>query len=91
MKRFLLPLVMLATTVAAISCKSDKKWSDLDRRAVRDEVRTYRDMVYLENLADTEFDAFSGDVVSAIEVDYPVYTTFIEMPGQGDTVEVPRN
>lgn len=69
-------------------CSTKKKWSDKERHEVRDEIRAYRDMVYLENLADAEFDTFSGDVVEAIEIDYPVYTTFVELPGKGDTVEI---
>ncbi len=79
---------MITMAVAVVGCKSTREWTDVERRAIRDEVKSYRDMVYLENLADAEFDTFSGDVVTAIEVDYPVYTTFVEMPGQGDTVEV---
>ena len=26
--------------------------------------------------------------MEAIEIDYPIYTTFVELPGRGDTVEV---
>ncbi|MBR2368276.1 MAG: hypothetical protein IKA81_06695 [Alistipes sp.] len=88
MKRFLLSFMVVATMVAAISCSSKREWSDKERHELRKELKAYRDMVYLDNLAETEFDAFTGDVVEAIEVDYPVYTTFIELPGRGDTVEV---
>jgi hypothetical protein len=45
-------------------------------------------MVYLDNLADVEFDLFSGDVVEAVEFDYPVYTAFYELPGRGDTLDI---
>lgn len=89
MKRFLLSITIFAAAAAMIvGCLSKAKWGEKERREVRDEVRAYRDMVYLENLADVEFDEFSGDVVEAIEIDYPVYTTFVELPGRGDTVEI---
>lgn len=88
MKRFLFTIVMFAAIAAVVGCSKRERWDEKERREVRDEVRAYRDMVYLENLADAEFDAFSGDVVEAIEIDYPVYTTFVELPGKGDTVEI---
>ena len=72
MKRFLLSLVLLTVMVAVAGCKTKtREWNDRERRAVREEVRAYRDMAYLNNL-----------------VDYPVYTTFVELPSKGDTVEV---
>lgn len=88
MKRILLAIMAFASVVGVVSCSTAQRWSEKERRSVRDEVRAYRDMVYLDNLEQAEFDLFSNDVVDAIEVDYPVYTTFIELPGRGDTVEV---
>lgn len=89
MRRFLLSLVLLAVMVAAAGCSPKKReWRDGERRAVRDEVRAYRDMAYLNNLAELEFEEFADDVVGYIEVDYPIYTTFVELPSKGDTVEV---
>ena len=90
MKRFLLSMMLVAVAIASTGCaaKGKKKWDDKDRRAVREEVRAYRDMAYLENLAELEFEEFAGDVVGAIEIDYPIYTTFVELPAKGDTVEV---
>ena len=89
MKRFLLSIAILAAAVAvATGCSSQRRWNDKERRELRKEIKAYRDMAYLDNLAEVEFDIFSGDVVEAIEIDYPVYTTFVEMPGRGDTVEV---
>lgn len=81
-------MALVAVVAVAGGCSQSKRWSDKDRRQVRDELRAYRDMVYLENLAEAEFQNFSDDVVEAIEIDYPVYTTFVELPGKGDTVEV---
>lgn len=85
MKKFLLFVVAAAMIV---SCSTERKWGEKERKELRQELRAYRDMAYLDNLAEAEFDTFSGDVVEAIEIDYPVYTTFIELPGRGDTVEV---
>lgn len=80
----------IAFTVAAtfVGCTSKEKWNEEHRRELRDEIATWREIAYLENLDDLEFDEFSGDVVEAIEIDYPIYTTFIELPARGDTVEV---
>lgn len=87
MKKSLL-LVTMAAMVVATGCSKERKWGAKEREELRQELRAYRDMVYLDNLAEAEFDLFSGDVVEAIEIDYPVYTTFVELPGRGDTVEV---
>lgn len=88
MKKFLLSIGILAVAVSVVGCSSKNKWSRDERRQMREELRNYRDMIYVQNLNDEEFDMFSDDVTDAIEIDYPVYTTFIEMPGSGDTVEV---
>ena len=89
MKRFLFTFVMFAALAATVvGCSKRERWDEKERRAMREELRAYRDMVYLDNLADVEFDEFSGNVVEAIEIDYPVYTTFVEMPGKGVTVEI---
>ncbi len=89
MKRFLLSIFILTAAVAVVAgCSPERRWNDKERRELRKEIKAYRDMVYLDNLAEAEFELFSGDVVEAIEIDYPVYTTFIELPGRGDTVEV---
>ena len=78
-------VVAVATMVG---CSQEQRWGMKEREELRKELRAYRDMVYLDNLAEAEFINFSGDVVEAIEIDYPEYTTIVEMPGRGDTVEV---
>ena len=88
MKKILLSIAIIAATVSLVGCSSKNKWTREERRQMREELKNYRDMVYVQNLNDSEFEVFSDDVPDAIEVDYPVYTTFIEMPGSGDTVEV---
>ncbi|MBO5890288.1 MAG: hypothetical protein J6Q28_02525 [Alistipes sp.] len=88
MRKILLFTIVTAVALSAMGCSQERRWSDREREELRRELRAYRDMIYLENLAEAEFNTFSGDVVEAIEIDYPVYTTFIELPGRGDTVEV---
>lgn len=89
MRKILSYVVVLTALVGVVGCsKESDKWSDKERKELREELDEYRKMVYLNDLADSEFDDFSYGVVDAIEVDYPVYTTFVEMPGQGDTIQV---
>lgn len=85
---YVVVLTMMVCIVVGCSKRGDDKWSDENRKELRKELDTYREMVYLDNLNNMEFDDFSYGVVDAIEVDYPIYTTFIEMPGRGDTLEV---
>lgn len=90
MRKVLLSVFVPALAICmVVGCsKKQEKWSEEERAELRGELDAYREMVYLDNLADEEFDDFSYDVVDAIEVDYPVYTTFVEMPGKGDTIQV---
>jgi hypothetical protein len=88
MKRVILSIAVIASIVAITSCTKTKEWNHKEREKVRNEIKAYRERAYLRNLEEMEFDQFSNDVVDAIEVDYPIYTAFIEMPGRGDTVEV---
>lgn len=90
MKRFLLLVTTLAMASAMLAgcSKREERWREEEREALRQELEAYREMVYLNNLANEAFDEFSYDVVDAVEIDYPVYTTFVEMPGSGDTLEV---
>ena len=88
MKKILLFVTMVAVATSIVGCSQQRRWNEREREELRRELRAYRDMVYLDNLAEAEFNTFSGNVVEAIEIDYPVYTTFIELPGRGDTVEI---
>ena len=88
MKKSLLFIAIAAGMVTMVGCTTERGWSEKDRKELRNELRAYRDMIYLDNLAEVEFDNFSGDVVEAVVYDYPVYTTFYEMPGRGDTLDV---
>lgn len=75
--------------VASIpSCSGKREWKHEERKAVRRALQEYRDMVYLNDLNDAEYALFTDEVAGELEAAYPVYTTFIEMPGVEDTVEV---
>ena len=69
-------------------CSQRAKWNRAQRQAMREAIRDYRKAVYLNDLTDAEFMLFSDDVTLALEEDYPVYTSFIKMPGVNDTVQV---
>ena len=89
MKRFLLPLfVTMLTTCSFIGCSQQKQWNREQRQALREMLRDYRKMVYLNNLTEAEYMLFTDQVLASVEEDYPVYTTFVEMPGANDTVQV---
>ena len=88
MKKNLLFFAIAMGVVALVGCKHSNDWSHEERQEVRNELNNYRDMVYLEDLQEIEFDDFSGDVIDAIEIDYPTYTLYYELPGRGDTLDV---
>ena len=88
MKKSLLFIAIAAGMVTMVGCTQNKSWGKSERDELLNELRAYRDMIYLDNLAEVEFDNFSGDVIEAVEFDYPVYTVFYELPGRGDTLDV---
>lgn len=88
MKKSLLFFTIAMGVVTLVGCTEKRGWNHDDRKAVRNEIDNYRDMVYLEDLEVVEFDDFSGDVIEAIEIDYPTYALYYELPGRGDTLDV---
>ncbi len=89
MKKILLSLPVLALIVTGfIGCSGKREWRHEERKALRQSLQAYRDMVYLNDLTDAEYALFTDEVAADIEQAYPVYATFIEMPGVDDTVEV---
>ena len=79
---------MLLSVVAVTSCSQKAKWNHKQKQAMREALREYRDMIYLQDLTEPEFVIFTDGVAFDIEEAYPVYTTFIEMPGVNDTVDM---
>lgn len=89
MKKFLLSVSLLTLMLCGfVGCSQQNKWSREQRQSLREMLRDYRKMVYLNDLTEAEYMLFSDDVAAAIETDYPVYTTFVEMPAVNDTVQV---
>mgnify|MGYP003296881213 CR=1 FL=1 len=89
MKRMFLCLPVVAMfLVGLIGCSGKREWNHQQRQAMRQALREYRDMVYLNDLTDAEYLIFTDEVATDLETAYPVYTTFIEMPGVEDTVDM---
>jgi len=89
MKKILLCVPLLALLAAGFtSCSKERRWNNEQRQAMRESLRDYRRMAYLDDLNDTEFIVFTDDVANTLENSYPVYTTFIQMPGVNDTVDM---
>ena len=90
MKKLLLCLPVVALMMMGfVGCKSQKReWNHHQRKEMREALKAYRQMVYLNDLTDAEYLIFTDEVANGLEAEYPVYATFIEMPGVDDTVEV---
>lgn len=88
MKRILLSLSILMAAAALTACSQKAKWNHEQKKAMHENLRQYRDMIYLQDLTDPEFLIFTDSVTGDIEAVYPVYTTFIEMDGAQDTIDM---
>jgi hypothetical protein len=89
MKKILLSIALVALALGGMfACGEQAKWSREERQSMRDFLRNYRKMVYLNNLTEAEYMLFTDRVLASIEEEYPVYTTFVEMPGVNDSVQV---
>ena len=76
MKKILLCVPLLALFAAGlIGCSQQRQWNHEQRKAMREALRSYRQMVYL-------------DVAGQLENSYPVYVEFVEMQGVDDTVDM---
>ena len=71
-----------------IGCSQRRQWNHEERKAMREALRDYRQMTYLNDLSDDEYVVFTDGVATDLETAYPVYTTFIGMPGVNDTVDM---
>ncbi len=89
MKKILLCLPVLALLAAGFTgCSQQRRWNQEQRKAMRESLRGYRQMTYVNDLNDDEFVVFSDNVAGKLENSYPVYTTFVRMPGMEDSVEM---
>ena len=89
MKKFslLISFAAIAVMLLNAACSKQAQWNREQRQQMRQELNRYRQMVYLQDLTDPEFVIFSDNVAAEIENEYPVYATFIRMPGANDTVD----
>lgn len=89
MKKILLCVPLLAIFAAGfMGCSQRNEWNHEQRKAMRESLRSYRQMVYLDDLTDAEFVMFTDDVAGQLENSYPVYVDFIQMQGVDDTVDM---
>lgn len=89
MKKILLCVPLFCLLAAGFTgCSQKRQWNDEQRKAMRESLKSYRQMVYLDDLTDQEFVVFTDDVAGQLEGSYPVYTAFVQMPGATDTVDV---
>ena len=89
MKKILLCVPLLALFAAGlIGCSQQRQWNHEQRKAMREALRSYRQMVYLDDLNDAEFVLFTDQVAGALENDYPVYTDLSQLPAAADTVDM---
>ncbi len=88
MKKLLLYLPVLLILATGFGCSQQRKWNREQRKEMREMLRDYRQMAYLNDLTDAEYILFTDDVATTLEGDYPVYATFVAMPGMEDTVQV---
>lgn len=88
MKKILLYLILATSIVATVSCSKQAKWNHEQKQALRKALKTYREMIYLQDLTDPEFVIFTDDVANDIETEYPVYASFIQLPAVDDTLDM---
>jgi len=88
MKKILLYLTAMLILASGFGCSQQRKWDREQRKEMRETLRDYRRMAYLDDLTDSEFILFSDDVATTLEENYPVYATFVAMPGMKDTVQL---
>lgn len=88
MKKILHYLVLAITIIAAASCSKQAKWNHEQKEALRNALKTYREMIYLQDLTEPEFMIFTDDVAGDIEGAYPVYASFVQLPAVDDTLDM---
>ena len=88
MKKILLSLSLILAAIAITGCSQKAKWDHQQKQAMRENLRQYRDMIYLQDLTEPEFVIFTDSVTGNIEEVYPVYATFMQIPNVDDTIDM---
>ena len=74
MKKILLCVSLLSMFAAGfVGCSQKREGNHEQRKAMREALRSYRQMVYLDDLTDAEFVLFTDQVAGELEGTYPVY------------------
>ena len=88
MKKILLTLSLFAAIAVTVGCSEKSKWNHEQRKALRNTLMSYREMVYLQDLTEPEFVIFTDGVAGDIENAYPTYATFMQLPAVDDTLDM---
>lgn len=89
MRKILLYTATLSLfAIGLIGCSQQAKWNQEQREAIREALRSYRQMIYLEDLNEAEFALFTDQAAEMLEEAYPVYTSFVSMPSAVDTMDL---
>lgn len=88
MKKILLLFSMCAVLGASVGCSQKAKWNHQQKESLRNALKTYREMIYLQDLTEPEFIIFTDGVAGEIEMAYPVYATFMQLPAVDDTLDM---
>lgn len=89
MKRLLVCATLFALTAAMFTaCGPRQSWTAGQRQHMREILHNYRQMIYLDDLSNTEFTQFSDDVSAMLEAQYPEYTALSSLPAVADTVDM---
>ena len=64
-----MPLMALVL-VGMIGCSAKREWNHQQRQAMRQALRDYREMVYLNDLTDAEYLLFTDEVATDLETAY---------------------
>lgn len=80
-------LAALLLIFAIVACNRHS-WSEQQRHEAREMVGEWREAIYLNDLSEAEYALFAGRVADILEMKYPSYVEFVEMPLVGDSVEM---
>lgn len=81
-------LLFISAVAVLTSCGNNRGWSAQERQEAHEMLREWREMVYLNDLTEEEFALFANNVTDLLEMEYPSYVEFVEMPMVGDSVEM---
>ena len=88
MRKIVHILLLVVAIITIASCSKQAKWNHEQKEALKKALKTYREMVYLQDLTEPEFVIFTDDVANDVESAYPVYATFMQIPSVDDTLDM---